>query len=51
MSVTIAFTEAAVAEIAALLGVIAREESYRVRGDPLYRLELGNTTLAVAGGH
>jgi len=48
MSVTLPFTEAAVPQIAALLGVPATVEPYAVRGAPVYRLAVPNPTLRLA---
>jgi hypothetical protein len=45
MTVTLPFTEAAVPEIAALLGVAAVVEPYAVRGGAVYRLEVRNAIL------
>ena len=45
MSVTLPFTEAAVPEIAALLGVAAAVEPYRVRGAAVYRLGIRSAVL------
>ena len=47
MSVTLPFRDAAVAEIAALLGVTARVEPYRVRDAAVYRLMVPNASLGV----
>jgi hypothetical protein len=47
MSVTLPFTEAAVLEIAALLGVAATVEPYAVRGAAVYRLAVPNPALAL----
>jgi hypothetical protein len=47
MTVTLPFTEAAVGEVAALLGVPARPEPYAVRGAAVYRLEVPNASLGV----
>jgi hypothetical protein len=48
MAATLPFTEAAVSQIAALLGVAATVEPYAVRGAPVYRLELPNAVLGIA---
>jgi hypothetical protein len=47
MSVTLPFTEAAVHEIAVLLGVPASVEPYRVRDGTVYRMALPNPSLGV----
>ena len=47
MSVTLPFTETAVAEVAALLNVPALVEPYRVRDAAVYRLALPNASLGV----
>jgi hypothetical protein len=47
MSVTLPFTEAAVGEIAALLGVPACVEPYRVRDAAVYRMTLPNPSLGI----
>ena|SRR3712207_347957 len=48
MTASVSFTEAAVPEIAALLGVAARVEPYAVGGAAVYRLELPNAALGIA---
>ncbi len=45
MTVTLPFTETAVPEIAALLGVAAAVEPYRVRDAAVYRLGIRNAVL------
>jgi hypothetical protein len=47
MSVTLPFTEAAVAEISTLLDVAVVVEPYRVRDIAVYRLALLNASLGV----
>jgi hypothetical protein len=47
MSVTLPFTEAAVSEIAALLGVAACVEPYRVRDAAVHRMALPNLSLGL----
>jgi hypothetical protein len=48
MSVTVPYDADAVAPVAALLGVTAHEEPYRVRGAAVWRLELANASLGRA---
>ncbi|MGE0539371.1 MAG: hypothetical protein AB7R89_04260 [Dehalococcoidia bacterium] len=50
MTVTLPFDEAAIAEIAALLGVAACVEPYRVRDAAVYRLVLPNASLGIEVG-